>query len=529
MYSNSLHIVDSQIYAYLLIDRKTTEILDGNKLARSFYQTAGVYPELESLFQPNLENETLASVLHDLNTAKGSAMNHVKSIKASGEEFPCHIEICNVNDSLLFLIIKENCQMRDSKIKQLVELFDNPIFSLEHNSELTTTYGNARCYQYVRMEKHEFEQEHNASFVSILQEDKRVSFLQTLNQQIDEDGECDIDIEISLEDGFFQLFRFNAFKSTYDGKLYGVLISARKQSDLMKKIEYDQQFFDIMQQFSKDLLFRVDVDNRILIHRGDISKFVDLLPEMSGFPECMRNTRLVHPDDLEGYLAFIYRVMDGTAASFEPRFQFTDGSFEKYHLQASPLFNGEGKVISVIGKSENIQKYVDIETKAHYDALTTALNKQSFLELVTSKIERAVVSDKFALLFLDLDNFKGVNDTLGHVFGDFLLEATCKRIMNCIRSQDRLGRVGGDEFVVFFQFAPNQETVKERAEAILHSLRRDFTYGDQRSKVKASIGIALYPEHGTTYETLYDKADKALYQSKALGKDIATIYSSDLG
>ncbi|MFI3253630.1 MAG: GGDEF domain-containing protein [Eubacteriales bacterium] len=524
------NIVDGNIYAYLLIDYNTREILDGNKLARSFYQTSGRYPQLSSLFSPNLEGESLYSVIENLKVYGASTLNNIKSKKTTGEEFPCHIELCKVDESLLFLVIKENCQEQDLQIKELVELFDNPIFVLEHNENLTATYGNPRCYQCVQISKEEFQQKNQASFLSLLQKEKQLGFLQTVNHQLDLNGECDVDIEVEIgkEDGFFQLFRFNSFKASFDGKLYGVLISAKKQSDLMKKIEYDQQYFDIMQQFSKDLLFRIDIASRTLVHRGDISKFIDLQPEMENFPECMREKRLIHPDNLEGYLAFVYRLMSGESGGYDVLLQFTGGVFEKYRLQASPVFDNNGKPVQVVGKSENIQKYVEIETRANYDALTTALNKQSFCELVEHNLERAVSNDKFALLFLDLDDFKRVNDTMGHAFGDFLLEATSKRIMNCIRSQDRLGRVGGDEFVVFFQFAPSREAVQERAEAILHSLRRDFTLGEKRCKVKASIGIALFPEHGKLYEELYQNADKALYKSKELGKDVATIYHDEL-
>ncbi len=171
---------------------------------------------------------------------------------------------------------------------------------------------------------------------------------------------------------------------------------------------------------------------------------------------------------------------------------------------------------------------MDIEAKANYDSLTQALNKGSFTELVTNLMQRAVERDKFAFLFLDFDDFKGVNDKMGHAFGDFLLEATTKRILHCVRNHDKVGRVGGDEFVIFFQHAPNHESVQERADAILTSLRREFNNGDLRYKIKASIGISLFPEHGNNFHTLYDKADKALYRSKELGKDVATIYSEDL-
>lgn len=529
MYYEPLNIVDGHIYAYLLVDAHTYDILDGNELARTLYIHSSRYPHLTSLFSQTADEHSLSAVIEELAVSQSTTLKNIVSTKSNGDTFPCYIEICKLNSDLLFLIIKEHCLNKDAHINQLVELVDNPVIVLTHDAVLTSTFANRRCMHCFHFNKEDFTNGCNPSFLFLLKEEKRLSFLQTINQQFDLYGECDVDMEIEVDTEYVQLFRFNAFKSIYDGQLYGVLISAKKQRDLMKKIEYDQQYFDIMQQFSKDLLFRIDIKKRTLVHRGDISKFVGLEPEVGNFPESMRLNRLVHPDDLEGYIAFAYRMMNGEIACFEPRFQFINGTFERYRLQGNPLFDTEGNTVQVVGKSENIQKYVEIETKANYDSLTSTLNKQSFRELIEHSLERAVESDKFALLFIDLDDFKGVNDTLGHVFGDFLLEAMGKRIKNCIRSQDRVGRVGGDEFVVFFRFAPSHEVVQERAEAILHSLRREFTYGEQRRKLKASIGIALFPEHGKSYDDLYHHADLALYRSKELGKDIATIYYDTLG
>lgn len=524
MLQPQLNIVDGSIYAYLLVDRTSTKILDANLLARTFYKNHSQYPTLDSIFAPSLEADSLSKVVKNLDTQGSVVLDKVFSIKASDETFPCHIEICKVTETLLFLVIKENSKIKDVQMGELVELTDNPIFVLEHDENLTVTYGNTRCYNSIRMDKDSFACQMNSSFLHLLPPDKREKFLETVNTELERYSECDVDIELTFDGEYYQLFRFNAYKSVLDNKLYGVLISVKKQSDLMKKIEYDQQYFDIMQKFSKDLLFRIDVKKSTLVHRGDISKFVGLLPEMDRFPESIRECDLIHPEDVEGYISFAYRMMGGAEACYEPRFQFTNGSYEKYRLQGSPLFDSDGNPVQVVGKCENIQKYVEIEAKANYDSLTTTLNKQSFRELVEDLMLRAVERDKFAILFLDLDDFKGVNDKMGHVFGDFLLEAVGKRILNCVRKQDKVGRVGGDEFVIFFQYAPSHESVLERAEAILHSLRREFNHEGKVYKTQASIGVALYPEHGDNFETLYDKADKALYASKTRGKDVTTLY-----
>ncbi|MFI3249617.1 MAG: GGDEF domain-containing protein [Eubacteriales bacterium] len=528
MYHEPFHIVEGSIYAYILMERKTAKIIDWNHLAREFYHTGDTYPEITKLFTPAIDGTTMETTIKQLEFNGAVSLENIFSFKASDESFPCHVEICQVDDEHLLLVIYENSLKDDKEVADILELSGNPIVVMEQDADLTITFQNGRFQQYANIER-EIQKTETTSFLKLLPREKREKFHETLIDHIGRSGEFDMDIELTFGQEYFQLFHFNAFESRFDGKLYGVLISVKKQSDLLKKIEYEQQYLDIVQKFTKDLLFRIDVRKRTLVHRGDIANFTDLVPELNNFPECVRDLRLLHPDDLEGYIAFNYRLMSGLESKYEARFLFTNGTFERYRLQGSPLVDTDGNTIQVVGKSENIQKIVDIEHRANYDALTTTLNRNSFKELVDDMLRRAVSSDKFAILFLDIDDFKGINDTMGHVFGDFILEAISKRILNCVRSQDKVGRVGGDEFVIFFQFAPSHDSVLERAEAILHSLRREFNKDGEVCNVKASIGISLYPEHADLYDDLYHKADLALYESKERGKDVATIYTTDMG
>lgn len=528
MLPNHINIVEKDIYAYLLIRRDNAQIVGWNKLAQEYYQDGEDFPNIEKLFAPTLEQGGLADLVKTLDLDGSTTVDNIFSFKTTEESFPCHIEICSVDPEHLFLVINENTLSMQQELADIVDLTGNPIFVLEKDEHLSITYQNDRFHQYIRLEN-TIHQEESLSFLHLLPPEKRNNFRLMLHQQLEETNECDIDIELTFGREYFQLFHLNVCQSSFDNRLYGVLISVKKQSDLLKKIEYEQQYLDIVQKYTKDLLFRIDIKKRSLLHRGDISHFATLSPEVNGFPESMRDLRLIHPDDLEGYIAFSYRLMAGIESSFEAKLQLTNGTFEKYRFQGSPIVDSDGNTVQVVGKCENIQKIVDIERKALYDSLTTTLNKQSFQELVEDMFHRAVARDKYALLFLDVDDFKGINDRLGHLYGDFLLEAMSKRILNCVRRQDKVGRVGGDEFVIFFQFAPSHESVQERAEAILHSLRREFNQDGVTCQIKASIGISIFPEHGDDYRSLYRRADTALYESKRRGKDVATIYREELG
>lgn len=135
------------------------------------------------------------------------------------------------------------------------------------------------------------------------------------------------------------------------------------------------------------------------------------------------------------------------------------------------------------------------------------------------------VDEAGALLIIDLDNFKGINDTLGHMVGDQVLSGVADKMRETFRQQDYLGRIGGDEFAVYLTFANNP--VEKERRAIIQSRADRFRYMiseiageiEQNASISCSIGIAMDPEHGTSYEKLYKSADQALYQAKKAGKN----------
>jgi diguanylate cyclase (GGDEF)-like protein len=165
---------------------------------------------------------------------------------------------------------------------------------------------------------------------------------------------------------------------------------------------------------------------------------------------------------------------------------------------------------------------------AHYDALT-ALPNRAFFEIHTDHIlARAARGNlQAALLFFDLDNFKVVNDSLGHPIGDQLLKAVAAQLSQVVRQTDNLSRLGGDEFTLLVEGAGHRQA-SAVAEHLIQSLARPFAIEGHELSVSASIGIALYPDDGTTVDTLLRSADSALYAAKAAGKHTWRFYSVEM-
>jgi diguanylate cyclase (GGDEF)-like protein len=156
---------------------------------------------------------------------------------------------------------------------------------------------------------------------------------------------------------------------------------------------------------------------------------------------------------------------------------------------------------------------------AHYDPLTGLANRTLFWEMLNKSISAASrYKYMLSLLFLDLDNFKEINDRYGHPVGDKLLKAVATRISDMIRESDVVGRIGGDEFTVLMTNVSGIQETAIIAQRILRSLQRDFLINGKILHVAASIGIALYPYDGHDAETLMKNADSAMYQIKHRGK-----------
>ena len=171
-----------------------------------------------------------------------------------------------------------------------------------------------------------------------------------------------------------------------------------------------------------------------------------------------------------------------------------------------------------------------IQFMAHHDALTGLPNRTMLEERVASAIEAADdTAGAVTLAFIDLDNFKLVNDSLGHHAGDELLKIVSARMLRCVRASDSIVRLGGDEFVVLINGAMRRgEKVEDRLEAVREAIAEPVEIEGRSFQVTCSMGVAAYPEHGRNATELLARADAAMYRAKELGRDAVEIFTAEL-
>ena len=162
---------------------------------------------------------------------------------------------------------------------------------------------------------------------------------------------------------------------------------------------------------------------------------------------------------------------------------------------------------------------------ARHDGLTDLPNRTLFYERLEDRLsDLRTDSGSCAVLCLDLDHFKAVNDSLGHLAGDALLRAVAHRIRVALRAEDTVARLGGDEFAVLLKKVSDLRRVEALAERLIEAVRAPVSFGEQQMQVGLSIGIALAPAHGVDGETLFKRADLALYRAKAEGRNVHRVF-----
>ena len=240
---------------------------------------------------------------------------------------------------------------------------------------------------------------------------------------------------------------------------------------------------------------------------------------------------VVHPDDLQRAEEVIMASIQDHAPLFnEYRIVLPTGAVRWIYAVGDTTFDADGNAQRMIGicidASERKQAEAQIKFLAHHDQLTQLPNRfvaTERLKMAMAYADRA--KENVALLFLDLDHFKAINDSLGHNMGDLLLVEVARRLQTCLRETDTVSRQGGDEFLVILTNIHDLTAVPDSAAKIVNALAAPYEIDGHALAVTVSVGIAIYPNDAQDTETLMQRADTAMYHAKATGGNEFTFFS----
>ncbi len=237
------------------------------------------------------------------------------------------------------------------------------------------------------------------------------------------------------------------------------------------------------------------------------------------------NLREHHQDMFGKYLGGALRLMGRSVESLGRR---ADGSMFPMEISVAELRHGKSRLFTGILRdiSERKENEDRIKRLAHHDNLTGLPNRNLLNDRISHALARVRRhGGRMAVLYVDLDKFKPINDTLGHEAGDAVLREVAQRLTTCIRSSDTVSRVGGDEFVIVVEEIGRPGEASMVARKIIDSLARPVTYMTHECQIGASIGVAIFPDDGATMEDVCKAADVAMYRVKHAGRNGFCFYS----
>jgi diguanylate cyclase (GGDEF)-like protein/PAS domain S-box-containing protein len=312
-----------------------------------------------------------------------------------------------------------------------------------------------------------------------------------------------------------------SFNTTF--QLASFFASALQRESIHSELQTYSQQLEVISNLTHDGIWDLNMENEEVATKGGIFKVLGYSQDQ--IPVTLTAmTNIIHPDDLNKAREFFEQQLDRHTPSFEVecRCRHIEGNYIWMQINGNAQYDGSDKLIRFVGSVKDISERKLAEERirqlAYNDPLTGLANRLYLSENYTLLLEQArTKQSKLAVLLLDLDRFKLINDSYGHLAGDRVLKYVARQVSAMVQSKDLVARTGGDEFEVLLPDVRDADEALKVAEKIVNRLNEPYFDGAKEYYISGSIGIALYPDHGSDAETLRRHADISMYQAKESG------------
>jgi diguanylate cyclase (GGDEF)-like protein len=356
-------------------------------------------------------------------------------------------------------------------------------------------------------------------------------FLQTIGKKPDV---IYLELRLIKKDGSAVWVAINATKSLLENNesIYqSVIIDSTSQKEVSLELKKELDRSTIVMEMIDEFICEYFVDEDRLISSRKCAEVLGLDLIVEGFYQRIQNTKVIHPDDIPAFLEY-YTHFDETQKEnrLDLRLRHKSGEYIWYMLKGATLYE-DGLPYKIIAKLTDINEeknkitaLMDISVR---DSFTGVYNAGNTPRFINEYLQSEEGSGQHALLMIDIDNFKNVNDKYGHDVGDKLIKEFSSRIITFFGSGALIGRVGGDEFVVLIKDIAEDKVVGY-VEKLKRKLYEEYVFDGIIITFSTSFGISIIPRDGNQYETLFKKADLACYQAKNHGKNTIRVFTDDM-
>lgn len=310
-----------------------------------------------------------------------------------------------------------------------------------------------------------------------------------------------------------------------------VFMDITNLKSVQQALEIEKERYRIVAGFSKDLLFEYDIATGSLCYFNSGAGMQRSERYFPSFRDAMLEKNAVFSEDLPVFQQLCDHLENGVSEfTFELRCSLLTDQYGWTRVQGKTICGELGEPVKAIGLISNIdaqkREIEGLIEKAQFDTLTGLYNRGTAETLIGQVIAQEP-NRQHAFIIADLDRFKDINDTLGHMTGDSVLTEVSGQLRSIMRDTDIVGRMGGDEFLIFLKNIGSVRAIRRKAQEIC-DIFRGTRIGRNSRPISGSVGVALYPNDGESFDELFVKADAALYGAKRRGKDCYMLYSSEI-
>lgn len=484
------------------------------------------------------ENIRLSAVLED--TGDGIRLLHLHFSHADMEQETGHYFVKQSaradNESL-----RVELNIRERQLANLTKNIPGGAHQCRNDPNMTLLSMSDGFLAMFGYTKEEIETQFDGKFINMVYPGDRAEMIKATYSQLENGSDLELEYRVLQKNGqpIWVLDKGRLMEDGNGGKcFYCLLIDITERKRQQEELRLSLERHEVIVDQATDIIFEWDILRDTLEFSPNWKKrfgYDAIDKNISGRIPLSQN---IHPEDMPAFA----KIMKDTAAGVpysETEFRIRNlvGSYFWSRIRATAQYNADGLPIKAVGVivdiDEEKKQKQELMQQAHYDVLTGIYNKATINALVEQRMQGKYSSgnglpDYHALLIIDVDYFKAVNDNYGHLCGDSVLSDVAAALKGNVRSGDLVGRIGGDEFLVYLPEVMDEAAVCHKTEQIMQALSCIRPEAGAQN-ITCSIGVAVLSRSQNDYEILYQAADSALYQQKNNGRNGFTFYEPEMG
>lgn len=431
----------------------------------------------------------------------------------------------------IYLGQEEDIRKRDAALRNLV----GGLQQCRNDRWLTITYVNNGFVSLMGYSEEEMRDRFGNRYINLIYPSDREMVVKNIREHMKSGDSTELEYRVVTKDGrVLWVLDKRRLMIDHNGDecFYSVLIDITRSRKAQEELRMTLDRHKIIMEQTNDIIFEWDMDRDTVSYSSNWNRKFGYQPITEQVSRRLVRASHIHPEEMIGTSRLIEDLKKGTPyGEMELRIADARGRYRWCKIRASVQFGSPDKPVKVIGVITDIdqekKESQSLRKKAERDGLTGLYNKSTAREMIEECLGNRREDGQSALIILDVDDFKGINDRYGHMFGDTVLQRISEELQKLFRQGDILARIGGDEFLIYMDDVGNREIAAQRAERIIAGFGRMFSKDMLKIPPACSIGISVCPRDGDNFDVLFQHSDLALYEAKSRGKNCYVMFEKE--